>query len=423
MGKSTWVATVASVPEYPALKEDIRTEVVIVGGGLTGITTAYLLAKAGKKVVLIDKGTAAESVSAYTTAFLNYELDTSLVDLEKMFGTTAAQRLWRALAASIDSVERTAAEEDIQCEFVRCPLITFARTEEEWKDVQEEAAKASELGFSAEARRDAQLPFSNAGYMVTQQQAKFHALKYAIALKERARAYGAKIFDRTEALEVAGNGEERIVKCANAVIFAQDVVQATYYPFTKPKQLFAHTGGYVTYIIEYAVAHGILPEAMYQDNNNPYHYFRVDLVSEHEDRLIVGGEDHREEIRMNEDRNYNALHEFLSGLLPGIRLTEVRRWSGPIIEPLDGLPFIGTIAGDQHQFVATGYAGVGMTFSRLAAEIISDTIQGNGNEYADLFKPARIPTPYQLAKKGKDYIGELAGGAGKNIFRNPRPRP
>lgn len=410
---STWVATAGEVRRYPPLSAHLEVDVAVIGSGITGVTCAYLLAKAGKKVGLITKGDLTDSATAYTTGFITGEYDTAFADLEKMHGATHAQLLVRAHMSTVEAIARTVEDERIECEFVRCDQITVARSDAEWKDLAREAQAFRSHGFDVEARQDAGLPFQNAGAMMTHAQAKFHALKYVAALRERARELGALVFDGTEATDIATDGDRRIVAGAEGSLVARDVVIATYYPFTKPKQLFARTGGYITYIIEYAIPKGALPEAMYLDNHNPYHYFRVDAVGGTEDRLIVGGEDHREELSL-EDESYRALEAFVEDLLGHIDRREVRRWSGPIIEPIDGLPLIGPLLGDEHQYVATGFSGTGMSLSRLAAEIVSDAILERPNPYAELFKPTRIPTPYQLVKKGKDYVGELAGGALKN---------
>jgi len=411
--ESTWVQTAKNTSSYPSLKGEVKADVAVIGSGLTGITLAYLLAKAGKSAVLITRKTAAESASAYTTGFITCETDTSLTSLAKMFGQEKAKTVWEAGQNAIDLIEETIRSENIECEFVRCPSYTYAKNDGEWNSLRDEARLARELGFEVHAREGSEMPFENRGVMEIANQAKFHSLKYGYALKKRAHELGAQIFDHTEAHSIEREGADLRIKTNGGSILAKDVAITTYYPFTEPRQLFAHTGEYTTYMIEYKYQ-GSLPEAIYQDMHNPYHYFRADTLKS---RIIVGGEDHRVEIKMGPEKNFRALQEYVRQTLTKISLREVRRWKGGIIEPLDGLPFIGSLKSDEHQYVATGFSGFGMTMSRVAAEAIADDIIGKKNQYIDIFSPARVPNPYQLAKKGVDYVAEFFGGAIKNAFK------
>ena len=119
---------------------------------------------------------------------------------------------------------------------------------------------------------------------------------------------------------------------------------------------------------------------------------------------------------MDPEKNYRALRRYVEELLPTAVLTERTRWKWGVVEPIDGLPYVGALKSDAHQYIATGFSGTGITMSRVAAEIITDSILGKKNELAELFRPERIPTPLQLMHKGKDYVEEFFGGAVKNTF-------
>jgi glycine/D-amino acid oxidase-like deaminating enzyme len=414
---STWVETVEKKKHYASLAGDIHADVCIVGAGLTGASSAYLLAKEGRNVVLLESSKdATESASAHTTGFITQDIDTSLSELCQMFGPEKAVKIWRSLGFAMDQIEKTIQEEDIACEFIRCSYFTYARNDSEWEDLESENKLANHFGFPSEARRDGKLGFSNAGYQELKNQAKFHALQYLEGLFRAAEDAGARIFFDSKAETVETRDATRVVKTKNGSVTADAVILSTYYPFTDPSLLFAHTGRYITYIIEAAIRSGALPEALYQDENNPYHYFRVDKQDGY-DRLIFGGEDHRREVKMDEEKNFLALEEYMRDRLHDITLDIKRRWRWAVVEPMDGLPFIGPLKNDPQQYVATGFSGTGMTISRLASHILADAIGGRRNEYADLYAVDRIPSAYQLAKKTKDYVGEFFGGAAKNIFK------
>jgi len=416
---STWINTAIYSKRFASLHDDISADVCIIGGGITGATAAYLLSKAGKNVVLIMRGTTDDSTTAHTTGFLNAPIDTSLVSLAKIYGEDTAFNIWRAGFWAIDKIEELVQTEHIQCEFVRCDQYFYANDESEWESIKLEDQLALRGGFPVGARHDSHLVFPNEGYMVVKNQAKFHALDYVNALLHASKRMGARIFENTEAINVRSEGSERIVETKGGAITARDVFLATYYPFIEPKELMMHTGPYSTYIIEAQMTPGILPEAMYQDEHNPYHYFRVDAMDGH-DRLIMGGEDHRRELKIDPEKSFKALEEYMRDRLHNIEFKETMRWHWGIIEPVDGLPFIGPIKSDAHQYVATGYSGTGLTQGTLAAEIISDSILGQPNGWAYLYKEDRSLKPKALVIKGKEYVGEFLGGAAKNVFKRSK---
>jgi len=419
MQPSTWVNTARRSKRYPSLDKDISVDVAIIGGGITGTTAAYLLSKEGKKVALISDGTTEETTTAHTTGFLNAPIDTSLASLTKMFGQDIAFNVWRSTFWAIDRIEERIRDEKIECEFMRCDQYFYARDDAEWNELQEETKLAQEADFPVEAKRDSHLVFPNEGYIRVRQQAKFHALDYVNALIAAADRTGAQIYEKTEATNIRINGRSRIVETKKGNITAKDIVMATYYPFILPKELSLHTGPYVTYIIEAEMDSGDLPEALYQDMHNPYHYFRVDRMKGH-DRLIMGGEDHRRELKIDPNKNFKALESSMRDRLKYIEFKTKLRWHWGIIEPIDGLPFIGETKADPHQYVATGFSGTGLTLGTLAAEIISDAILGRRNGWAHLYREDRPLKPSALIQKGKDYVGEFMGGAAKNMFKKAK---
>ena len=198
---TTWQKTWTASKKYPALNRDIRADVVIVGGGIAGITSAYLLAREGKKVVVIEKGSLGESsMTSYTTAFITYQIDTRLQDLKKIFGTRRADLVWMSGKDAIDAIEKIVKEESIDCEFVRCPMYVFGAKEFNWISIETEARHAQSAGFPVEVKKHANhLPFHYVGYMSIPNQAKFHPLKYADGLRCAAEKHGALFFEDTEA--------------------------------------------------------------------------------------------------------------------------------------------------------------------------------------------------------------------------------
>jgi glycine/D-amino acid oxidase-like deaminating enzyme len=421
--KTTWQNTIDGKKgvEFKPLNENIVTDVVIVGGGITGTTLAYLLSRAGKKVTVLEKGTLTESsTTAYTTAFLTYEIDTRLQDLVKMFGKDKAQGVWNSGIDAIDLIESIIFEEKIECEFTRCPLYIYANSESEWSHIKKEAELAKEASFKVEIHPNKKtkdkLPFKNFGYVQIPDQAKFHPLKYVAGLREHAVKYGAQFFENTEAVSMDGTKIVTIKTKSGHSVKAEFVIVATYVPFHKPKELFAKKGMYTSYVYELDF-HGLeLEEALYMDGANPYHYFRVDKTGQSQ-RVIIGGEDHREEIKIDSKKNFKALREYSEELL-GRDYKIKTKWDSGVLETIDGLPYIGPYSGElPNRLVATGFSGNGMTYSMVAGVILCEYIMGKKNKYEEIYTPRRDYSLYSFFIKSRDYAGEFWNGALKNIFK------
>lgn len=405
------------LPEHPKLTGDAETEVVIIGGGITGITLSYLLAKAGKKVIVIDKESLSESVTAKTTAFLTSAIDTGAEDLIRIYGQEKASSIWRSHKDAIDDIEKIIAEEKINCEFRRVPQYFYTTDWNNLDDIIREEVAARTFGFAVEDLQKNVLPFKNFGGFVLKNQAKFHPLKYASALRECAESLGVKFHEETRARSIS-HGNKIKVRTSSGTITAPYCVIATYLPLKNPWPIFARKGVYQSYVIELDLISGNIPEGLYEDDMEPYHYMRVDRL-EGRTRIIIGGEDHRKELPMDPTKNFEALEEYTKEHFPKIDYKVVSRWRGPILKTLDGLAYIGTAKKrEENIFYATGFSGNGMTYSMLAGKIISEAILGEKNKYADLYTPFRNQLNLKsLWIKTCDYLGIFFGGYVKNVWR------
>ncbi len=409
---SPWL-TEKITPSFHPMKHDIYTETIVIGSGITGVTTAYLLSERGEHITLIDKATPAESATAYTTAFITQEIDTDLSDLVSLFGNEKTKAIWQSHGRAIDVIEEIVQKENIDCEFMRCPAYVYANNAEERKLLEKQAATAKQLSFSINLEKTSSLSFPNAGVMTIYNQAKFHPIKYISALIKAIHKNGGDIFYHTEAKNISGTGPVK-VETNHGTITADNIVVATHIPFNNPIQTFAKKGVYTTYILEAEVDRNTFEEALYWDMYNPYHYFRIDKRNTH-DRIIIGGEDHRHEIPVNEEKSYSTLEKYLQRVLQKNSYTITRKWNGQIVENI-GVALIGRTK--NNQYVATGHSGNGMTYGTIAGMIISDTILGRKNSWADLYDPSQIPSIKQLFIKTRDYSEEFIQGAVKNTFKS-----
>jgi glycine/D-amino acid oxidase-like deaminating enzyme len=240
-------------------------------------------------------------------------------------------------------------------------------------------------------------------------------MKFFNGLVAAAEKFGAKFYEDTEALEILGTGPIKVVTTEGNTLTAEQVIVTTYEPFNNPKPIHFKKGMYISYVYEYRVKGGKVLPGLYIDLANPYHYTRVDRLPKGWSRIIVGGEDHREDIKVNPIRHFRALEQYMEETFSSPDLRVVRRWKGKILEPSDGLPLIGEVS--MGQYIATAFSGNGMTYAPMSAMIIRDLIIGKKNSYEKIYSADRKLKLKAVLHKARDYTGELLGGAAKNLFK------
>ena len=417
-------------PRFSALKEDIAVDVLVIGAGITGITAAYLLKRAGHTVALVDKDRCLSGDTTYTTAHLTCVTDTLLSDLVKNFGKDHAQAVWDAQLAAIDTIDRIVWREQIKCQFDWVPAYLCNRPDQQGPpaDLEKEVELATELGFDAAFVEKA--PFVNAPAVRFENQAKFHPRKYLIALlRLLCSGKGCQVFEHTNIEEIDGMPITATTTNGHR-IHCEHVLVATHVPLQGKSGLLPATvlqsklAPYSTYVVGGWVPRGSVHEALYWDTGDPYDYIRIDRRHDH-DFVIFGGEDHKTGQVEETEQCFQRLEKRIKHLLPEIALTH--RWSGQVIETNDGLPYIGETA--ERQYVATGFAGNGMTFGTLSAMMFADHVTGGTrNPWAELFDPGRtkiLGGLWDYVKENKDYPYYLirdrfAGQGGQSVRAIPR---
>jgi glycine/D-amino acid oxidase-like deaminating enzyme/nitrite reductase/ring-hydroxylating ferredoxin subunit len=395
----------ASLPHFPKLERNLEVDVVVVGAGITGLTTAYLLARDGRSVAVLERDRCARVDTGHTTAHVAMVTDLRLSDLAQKFGRPHAQAVWDAGLASIFEIESIVGRHQIDAGFERVPGYLHAPNGKvERSDVErfeEEAALANALGF--DALFEESVPFVGGPGVRFENQARFHPRKYLAGLIRAIEEIGGMIYEHTNADEF---GDEPIAVKANGhQIRCKDIVIATHNPLVGLRGITSATffqtklALYTSYAIAGRVPTATIPDALFWDTADPYQYLRLEPHRDH-DLVIFGGEDHKTGQTSDTDVCYERLVEPLARRIPGF--TVAHRWSGQVIETPDGLPFIGLVT--DHQYAATGFAGNGMTFGTLAAMMISDAIVGRRNPWAELFDPGR-----PVLRRGLwDYLKENA---------------
>ena len=411
----TWYQDV-SMPRFPKLTASSETDVVIIGGGLTGVLSAYLLAKKGKRVVLLEKRTMGSGATGYTTGFLTQSIDTNLADLLWMLGQEKAKLVTNSHGEGVRLLEQIVKDERIDCEFVRCDNVVFAEAgkENDAGALAGELKAAVILGLEASIEPADRLPFPNVGSLRVMNQAKYHPLKFLAGLAIAAQKAGAVLYENTEASSIETSPTGVTVHVGALCIKAAWVFSASYQPFAQPVGLYLKKAMYVSYVLELKVPKGSLPEATYEDTDNPYHYFRTDSLDTH-DRIIVGGEDHRLDVPLSRDKNFALLERYVEKTFPVLSYDIVTRWRGHVLEPIDGLAFIGPYK-DKRTWYAFGFSGNGMTYAPIAATMFCDAVIGAHNPWREIYDVERIPGSKSLWIKGRDFSGEFVHGVLENMF-------
>ncbi|XZE21084.1 FAD-dependent oxidoreductase [Pirellulaceae bacterium SH449] len=384
-----------SLPRFSPLSESLEVEVLIVGGGNTGIVTAYLLKQSGLRVALVERDRCAQVNTGNTTSHLTCVTDLRLQQLVKDHGRDQAQAVWDAGLAAINQIDEIISTENISCEFMRIPGYVHAsilEEKDETLELQREAELAQELGFQAEFVEKVPV-FGREGIRFANQ-AKFHPLMYLAELLTRIPGDGSHVFELTEATKFDDSREDEVRVTANGYVIAcQQVVIATDVPLTglsnvaNAAMFQTKLAPYTSYVIGAMLPPNTAPIATFWDTSQPYFYLRVDQHP-NEDYAIFGGMDHKTGQALQTSDFFLELERELNRFLPAAKVD--RRWSGQVIESHDGLPLIGQTV--ERQFVATGFSGNGITFGTLAAMMIRDAILGRKNPWSDLFAPGRLQT-------------------------------
>ncbi len=428
-----WLAT-AQPKRFTAVEKALTVDVLVVGGGITGVTTAYLLRRAGMSVALVERDRIAGVDTGHTTAHLTAVTDTRLSDLVEEHGRDHARAVWDAGAAAIEQIEEIVSQEKIECEFTHVPGYLHAPVEggaePDRQKFQEDARVANEFGFDAEYLD--RVPHMETPGIRFANQAKFHPLKYLAALAPLIPSANSYLFEESKAEEF--DAEKRRAKVNGHWINYGLLVLATHNPLSGESGVVSgmlfqtKIALYTSYAIGARLPSGTIPAASFWDTNDPYLYLRVDRGRD-SDYAILGGEDHKTGQVEDTQRRYGRLEKSLHRLAPAA--IPDHHWSGQVIETHDGLPFIGEI--DAGQFTGTGFAGNGMTFGTLTAMMACDwAAQKKKNPWTELFSPSRknlksgvwdylkenVDYPYYLVKTRLaapegDALAAVAPGEGK----------
>jgi glycine/D-amino acid oxidase-like deaminating enzyme/nitrite reductase/ring-hydroxylating ferredoxin subunit len=384
---SVWMAS-AQLPHFSELRTNEQAHVCIVGAGITGLTTAYLLGRAGKSVIVVDDGPIVSGETERTTAHLVTALDDRYGELERLHGEKGARLAAESHSAAIDQIERIVREEQIDCDFERLNGYLFVPPGESTDILDEEMAVAQRAGLSdVHMVAHAPIPsFDTGRTLCFPRQAQFHPLKYLAAVSQAIIKAGGRIFTGTHVARIKGGTSGRITTQDGYTVTSSSVVVATNTPVNDLLTIHTKQAAYRTFVIAARVPAGSVTKGLFWDTSDPYHYVRLSVGG---DVLLVGGEDHKTGQADDAEARYLRLEKWARARFPMMTNIEFR-WSGQVMEPIDGLAFIGRNPMDEPNiYIATGDSGNGMTHGTIAGMLLTDLIQGRDNPWSTLYEPSR----------------------------------
>jgi glycine/D-amino acid oxidase-like deaminating enzyme len=403
-GESCWTAT-AQLPVFQPLAQSLDVDVVVIGGGVTGITTAHLLKQAGVRVALIEQHRCGSGQTGRSTAHLTAVTDVPLTRLVERQGADQARAMWEAGFAAISRIRAEIRDARINCEFAWVRGCLHAPVDQPLSQARaaltQEASIANALGLEA-AYVDQVQGLGRPGVWFDGQ-ARLHPLRYLSVLLDRIDGDGSFVFEQTPIDDI--DGESLKVRSGPFTVSARYIVVATHVPLAAAlrdvPELRLATSAMTSYAISGTAPHGYLDEGLYWEHcESPYEYLRVDRDEQH-DVVIFGGVDHAGETSAAAGDHIARLERRLASRIPGVRV--MHRWSGAIVETADGRPYIGEV--QPGIFIATGYGGNGMTYGTLAGMMAVDAARGARSQWSDLFDPRRsmgLTSPWKHELAGQE---------------------
>ena len=411
-----------TMPTTSPLRENLTCDVCVVGAGIAGISTAYMLAKEGKKVIVLEAKSIGAGETSRTTAHLSNALDDGYPHLIDLFGKEGARLACLSHGSAIDKIEELAKDESIDCDFSRVDGYLFANNRQQEEEILKELEAVQQIGWRDVVLRK-ECPVETLTALPTlhfPNQGRFHPTKYLSGLANAFLDAGGEIYTDSPAKEFKSGPVVTVVTADGHAVSANHLVVATNTPVNDRVTIHTKQAPYRTYAIGVAVPAGSVPDALYWDMDDPYHYIRLmgsnvaeDGSGPKYDLMIVGGADHKTGQEDHPENHFVELERWIRLKFP-MAQEVLYRWSGQVMEPVDSLAFIGRNPGDtDNVYIATGDSGHGMTHGTIAGMLLTDLIMGRPNAWEKLYDPARVSLKsageflkenLNVAAQMKDYV-------------------
>lgn len=399
--KSWWIDS-STPAEFEILNKKINTDVLIIGGGISGLTTAYLLSQQNIKVALVEDGFIGSGESGRTTAHITHALDDRYYEIEKIFGKDGSLMAAESHTAAIDQIEKIVKNEKIKCDFERVDGYLFLDPSDKKANLKKEFDATRRAGLDTQwLEKIPEIKNQKGPCIQFPYQAQFNIMPYLHGLANAVVKNGGKIYTHTHAINV----DEQGAICNGFTVKAKHIVVATNSPVNDFVTMHTKQVAFRTYVIAAKIKKGSLSRSLWWDTGDqdskwftaPYHYVRTASFNNEFDLLIVGGEDHKtgqaDDEDIPEEDRYNALIVWTKKHFPQIEEI-THKWSGQVLETLDYMAFIGRNPGNKNIYIVTGDSGNGITHGTLGGMIISDLIRQIKNPWEEFYSPKRIPVKF-----------------------------
>ena len=382
-------------------------DVIIAGGGITGITTGLLLQKAGKSVLIAEAQTIGFGTTGGTTAHLNTTVDTPYNEMIKNFGEKNAQLVAEVIKRGLKLVDDHVKECQIDCGYKILDGYLFAQDKEQLEELEDIYKGTMEAGVPVEWSDDIPLNVPCVKAIKFPGQATFHPTRYLYALARAFERAGGVLLQQCRVTAVE-EGDVHEVKCSYGMFKCKNFIYATHVP-PGVNLLHFRCAPYRSYVIAAKLKNEEdYPDALVYDMHDPYHYYRTQEI-DGELYFVAGGADHK---TGHEENTQGCMRTLEAYLREHFEIESIaNKWSSQYYEPNDGLPYIGTLPGHkENMYVATGYGGNGMTYSNVAAIVLTEMIVNGSSEYEEVFDPNRIKMVAgfsNFVKESADVVGKL----------------
>ncbi len=392
---SYWTDSVSPI-EFESISSDQQTEVLVIGGGISGLTTAYRLLETGRTVVLVEDGLIGSGETGRTTAHITPAVDDRYYYIENKFGADKAAMVADSHSKAKAYIQQIVQQENIDCDFKIVDGYLFLHPSDKASTLRKELDAATKAGLDVKLVE--RMPSINSDAFALQfiRQAQFHIMKYLKGLADAIVRRGGKIYTRSRATKV----KEGTATVNGYTITSNATVVATNTPFIDVVTMHTKQHPYRTYVIAAKIRKDMITPALWWDTGDlnsawvtqPYHYVRTqDFDAEHY-LLISGGEDHKTGQASKEDvaesERYEALERWTREHFPAMGEV-LYRWSGQVMEPVDCMGFIGKNPGNDSIYIITGDSGNGMTHGTIGGLLVTDLINEKDNEWKSLYDPSR----------------------------------
>jgi glycine/D-amino acid oxidase-like deaminating enzyme/nitrite reductase/ring-hydroxylating ferredoxin subunit len=370
------------------LDQDTKADVCVVGAGIAGLTTAYLLATEGRSVVLLDANEAVGGgETEYTTAHLAWVLDDRFARVASIRGDDATRAAAESHRGAVALIEQIAQRERIACDFQRVHGHLFPGSDGP-DAVEKEIEALRRLGIAFEQLDRPPLGNLAGPCLRFADHGQFHPIKYLAGLAAAYRRARGALHTKTRVQKIQGGDPCAVTTEAGHTVTAKAVVVATNSPFDAGVLLHTRMSAYTTFAVALAVPRGTVPHGLYWDTEDPYHYVRVHPGKGESDYLVVGGEDHKTGQADDQPARWDRLEEWTREKVPAAGAVK-HHWSGQVFETHDGLGLIGAAPWGENVFVITGDSGMGMTHGTLGARLVANLIRGTDDPLAPVYSPSR----------------------------------